>query len=184
MAKESRNSIFTIGYGNYDIETFVKILSKYDVRYIIDIRSAPFSKYNKDFNYDNLREKLNDFGIELVFMGKELGGRPSDDTYYDEGIVLYDKIKDSELFKKGIERLLKAASINCNVALMCSELKPENCHRSKLIGEVLREKDVEVLHIDENGVAQSQQYIINKTIKFQPRLFDDTFTSRKSYKKQ
>ena len=183
MNKNIKKTIYTVGYGNSKFEFFIDLLKKYDIHYLIDIRSYPFSKYNKDFNYKELEVKLKDHSIQLVFMGKELGGRPNNQEYYDDGIVMYDRIKDSKIFKDGIERLLKASNINKNVALMCSEMKPENCHRSKLIGQTLIENNVEVLHIDENGEIQTQNYIINKTMKFQPTLFDDSFTSRKAYKK-
>ena len=39
---------------------------------------------------------------------------------------------------------------------MCSEGKPEQCHRSKLIGASLDEEEIPVIHIDENDEQQTQ----------------------------
>jgi uncharacterized protein (DUF488 family) len=34
---------------------------------------------------------------------------------------------------------------------MCSEGRPENCHRTKLVAEDLVDRGIDVLHIDETG---------------------------------
>ena len=65
---------------------------------------------------------------------------------------------------------------------MCSEGKPETCHRSKLIGASLAEMGVPVLHIDENDELQSQEAIIARITGGQLGLFGEIeFTSRKRY---
>ena len=43
------------------------------------------------------------------------------------------------------------------MALLCSEEDPTECHRRRLIGRVLDQKDVEVLHIRGDGSVQSQR---------------------------
>jgi uncharacterized protein (DUF488 family) len=37
------------------------------------------------------------------------------------------------------------------LALLCSEARPTDCHRSKLLAEMLVERGVPVTHIDEDG---------------------------------
>lgn len=65
---------------------------------------------------------------------------------------------------------------------MCSEGKPENCHRSKLIGESLLALNIPVLHIDENDTLVDQEAVILRLTGGQLSLFGDlTFTSRKRY---
>jgi len=39
---------------------------------------------------------------------------------------------------------------------MCSEIKPQECHRSKLIGRTLTEQGIDVRHIDEAGLLKTQ----------------------------
>jgi hypothetical protein len=68
---------------------------------------------------------------------------------------------------------------------MCSEGKPENCHRSKLIGQTLTAEGFEVLHIDDNNVVISQKDVLSRLTGGQPSLFGDdffSFTSRKRYR--
>jgi len=52
-----------------------------------------------------------------------------------------------------------------DVAIMCSELKPEDCHRSKLIGVTLQDESIKVQHIDEEGEIADQTSIIAKNKK-------------------
>ncbi|QNU25063.1 hypothetical protein IC806_01710 [Geobacillus zalihae] len=85
-------------------------------------------------------------------------------------------------YRKGIKRLSTAYEKNLSVALMCSELKPEACHRSKLIGQTLSAKNIEVKHIDENGELITHNQVIQRLTGGQLGLFDDVFTSRKQYK--
>jgi hypothetical protein len=70
---------------------------------------------------------------------------------------------------------------------MCSEGKPENCHRSKLIGRTLRLEGLEVLHIDEVDEIITQKQVLLRLTDGQPSLFGDdffTYTSRKRYREE
>jgi uncharacterized protein (DUF488 family) len=66
--------------------------------------------------------------------------------------------------------------------LLCSEGKPEQCHRSKLIGETLAGLGIPVAHIDEQDQLRSQEEVIQRLTGGQLSLFGDhEFTSRKRY---
>ena len=66
---------------------------------------------------------------------------------------------------------------------MCSEGKPEQCHRSKLIGASLTTEEISVVHIDENDEQQTQDHVIERLTKGQMLLFGEhTFHSRKGYR--
>ncbi|RME57192.1 MAG: hypothetical protein D6790_13665, partial [Caldilineae bacterium] len=70
------------------------------------------------------------------------------------------------------------------VVIMCSEGKPENCHRSKLIARALVAAGVDVRHIDERDNLVSQEDVMLRVTGGQPSLFGDDFlhlTSRKRY---
>ena len=45
---------------------------------------------------------------------------------------------------------------------MCSEGKPEACHRCKLIGVTLTTQDIPVIHIDENGEQVTQEKVVER----------------------
>lgn len=175
-------SIISIGYSRRSIEDFTKTLLDNGVRYLIDVRTKPFSKYHPDFNRESLKDILIHSGVRYVFMGDCIGGLPSDPSCYTEGKVDYRKTAKSDAFKQGLERLIKASSLDVNVSIMCAEMKPEQCHRSKLIGEELLKKDILISHLDENSVIKTQKEIIDRITHGQHSMFDDEFTSIKKYR--
>lgn len=186
-------SLYSIGHGNRTIDDFVTMLKKYSIEYVIDVRSKPYSRFNPDFSRGTLDRLLTEIGIRYVYMGDSLGGFPDDPSCYtSEGRVDYDKLKLQDTYKRGLERLASAWQQGLNVAIMCSELKPQHCHRSKLIGESLAEADIPVLHIDETGETKNQEQVIDEVKREvlgapsgQLSLFGDdrefSFTSRKRY---
>jgi uncharacterized protein (DUF488 family) len=154
-------TIYSIGYGSRNIEEFVSVLKKNEIRYLIDVRSKPYSKYKPEYSKDALKSNLEESGVKYIFMGKNLGGLPDvPSCYTDDGKIDYEAVKTKEFFREGIERVKNAVSQNLRVVLMCSEEKPERCHRSKLIGQVLSNEGVEVLHIDENDQLITQEEVI------------------------
>ncbi len=174
--------VFTIGYGSRSIDDFVAILKKYQIEYLIDVRSKPYSKYKPEFSKDPLASRLSESGIRYVFMGDQLGGQPADGSCYTEGKADYFKIEEKSFYWNGIQRIVTAFEKNCRVVLMCSEGKPQDCHRSKLISETLTKKrNVNVLHIDEAGAVKTHHAVLSILIEGQLSFFDNAFTSRKTY---
>jgi hypothetical protein len=69
-----------------------------------------------------------------------------------------------------------------SLVLMCSEGRPEECHRSKLVGVSLADLGIAVSHLDEEGLARSQDEVISRLTGGQLDLFGTpSFTSRKRY---
>jgi uncharacterized protein (DUF488 family) len=166
--------IFTIGYGARDIDQFLVALRQHEIAYLIDVRSKPYSRYKPDFSRDNLEARLRRAGIRYVYMGDALGGMPADRDCYDaDGKVDYTKIATKPFYHDGLERLAKAHSQGLRLTLMCSEGKPELCHRSKLIGKSLQERGIPVAHIDENDTLLSQDAVGLRLTGGQPSLFGD-----------
>ena len=68
---------------------------------------------------------------------------------------------------------------------MCSESKPEECHRSKLIGQELLKKKISLNHIVSPDRVKSQETVMIELTKGKGTvdLFGNEidFTSRKSY---
>ncbi|MCW3112989.1 MAG: hypothetical protein JWR18_1385 [Segetibacter sp.] len=188
----TQSNIYSIGYGTRTIQVFVRLLKQYNIEFLIDVRSQPYSKFNVVFNKRDLEYYLHGAGIRYVFMGDNLGGRPQDRTCYtEEGRVDYLEVKKREFYKEGIERLKTAYEKGLHIALMCSEINPSQCHRSKLIGASLCEDlvpKIDIKHIDEKGLIKDQEIVMKEVIREQtiaPTLFNDTShtTSRKSYSK-
>lgn len=148
--------VFTVGHSNHTIENFLQLLAHQHIGVLVDTRSLPFSKFSPQFNQENLKGAVKSAGRKYLFLGRELGGKPKDESFYDEeGYVLYWKIAESLLFQQGIERLRKGIA-SYTVALLCSEEDPLHCHRRLLIGRVLSTLGVELLHIRGNGLVQTE----------------------------
>ena len=174
--------IWTIGYGSRSITELIEVLHQHKIAYLIDVRSAPYSRYKPEFSKEPLANELAQHGIRYVFMGDTLGGRPDDETCYVNGKVDYEKVKVTEFYQRGIERLHTAFEQQQSVVLMCSEGKPEECHRCKLIGTTLMKDNIPIIHIDENGEQLTQEQVIERLTGGQLSLFGEgTFHSRKKY---
>jgi uncharacterized protein (DUF488 family) len=157
IAGMDKKPIYTIGHGARKAEEFLELLKRYGIGYLIDVRSQPYSRYHPQFSQNNLKVFLEENNIRYVFMGDTLGGRPKDASCYDEdGKINYEKVKTKDFFKEGIERLKTAYKKNLDVAIMCSERDPAQCHRYHLIGKVLDAETIEVIHIDEKGLLKTQ----------------------------
>ena len=152
--------IYTIGYGGRSIEEFISLLHHYDIEYLIDARSQPYSRYTPQFSKDALEKYLKQHNIRYIFMGDTLGGRPRDDTCYVDGKVDYAKVCAKTFYQQGITRLRTAWEKQLHVAIMCAEAKPQECHRSKLIGNTLIDQHIGIAHIDESGEIKKQEEII------------------------
>ena len=159
--------LFTIGHSNHSLEKFVQLLEDNGVMTLVDVRTAPASRYNPQFNKGSLEQALPRRDIQYVFAGNYLGGRPSDPTCYKsrslpaEGAdylheVDYPEVMKRPWFTKGIERLLELADEQ-TTAVMCSEEDPAQCHRHHLIAKyVMREHpEVNVRHIRGDGTVFS-----------------------------
>ncbi len=186
-AQAKQLPIYTIGYGNRSIDEWIALLRHYKILYLVDIRSQPYSRFHPDFSKAALEGRLKSEGLHYIFLGDKLGGRPQDETCYVNGKVDYAILREKPFYLEGITRLSRAREKGARIALMCSEQKPEECHRSKLIGYTLRERGVDVAHIDESGKLKSQEEVDQMLTGGQLSLFDDpalnpkTGLSRKKY---
>ncbi len=138
------------------MEEFVRLLRANSIDVVVDVRSSPYSKYVPQYNGESLRAAITAGGMEYMYMGKVLGGRPAGPEYYDaEGHVRYGRIAGTESFSTGIAQLLKRARTR-RVVIVCNEEDPAHCHRRLLVGRVLEEKGVAVKHIRGDGRVQTE----------------------------
>jgi uncharacterized protein (DUF488 family) len=150
-------TIFSIGHSNQPVEAFLALLQQHAIQVLVDVRSRPYSRYVAHFNGTALAAAIRKVGIKYMFMGKELGGRPDGEEFYDaEGHVLYNRVSRAPFFLAGIKRL-KDGGRTYRVAMMCSEEDPAACHRHLLISRVLAEQGVNVVHIRGDGHVQTEE---------------------------
>jgi uncharacterized protein (DUF488 family) len=145
--------LFTIGHSNVSVADFLDRLSQHGVQVLVDVRSAPYSRYCPQFNQRELQRAVESAGLRYRFAGRELGGKPADEALQgEEGAPDYDKMAATEEYQQALEWLETLAGEQC-VAIMCSEADPARCHREKLIARSLRARGVVVTHIMPDGTA-------------------------------
>jgi uncharacterized protein (DUF488 family) len=146
--------IYTIGHSNHTWETFGALLREHDVTLLVDVRSRPVSRWAPFANKRLLAPSLEQAGIGYLFLGEALGGKPSDQSYYDaDGRPDYGKIASGVEFRAGIGQLLEVAA-GARTVVMCAEEDPATCHRTLLIGPALEERGVRLLHIRKDGTLE------------------------------
>lgn len=148
--------IYTIGHSNHELETFIQLLKRHGITALCDVRSAPYSKYAPQFNYETIGQQLKKAGIQYVYLGKELGPRSEDPACYADGKVHYGLLAKTNTFKKGLERVKNGAE-SYRVAIMCSEKDPIVCHRTILICKHLKELNFEISHILDDGSLEDNR---------------------------
>jgi len=126
--------VWTVGTGRRSLEEFLRLLQKYGIEAVVDVRRFPTSKL-EHFKKENLEQSLKEVGIEY-FHVQELGG-------YRKGG--YRKHMESEEFRRGLEFVERLASER-RVAIMCAEVLYFRCHRL-LISHALKARGNEVVHI-------------------------------------
>ncbi len=159
---ETPRAIFTVGHSNHPLETFLGLLRAHSIDVLVDVRSQPYSKFATHFNARDLKAAVEGSGVRYGFFGRELGGRPEGDEFYDaEGHVLYGKVAESPVFLEGLSRLERGIA-RFRVAMMCSEENPAICHRHLLVGRVLAGRGIAVVHIRGDGRLQTDAELMGE----------------------
>ena len=158
-------TIFTIGHSRHAAEHFASLLRANAIARLVDVRSHPASKWAPHFGKVTLSQLLHRHGIDYVFLGRELGGRPAGAEYHREGGAIdYARRADAPDFKAGIERLVSLAAERRTV-ILCAEEDPSRCHRRLLVAPALWRAGASVVHIrgdasvecdDEPGAGSAQ----------------------------
>jgi len=164
--------VFTIGHSTHSYEHFLSLLRASGITAVADVRTTPFSRHFPHFNEAALRSELKLDGISYVFLGKELGGRPSSRNFYCDGVADYEKMAKTETFASGINRVIEGAK-KFRVALMCSEHDPLDCHRCLLVGRALSKEGVNLVHILGDSSSVSHEVIEEKLLHLAGRSGDD-----------
>jgi uncharacterized protein (DUF488 family) len=174
--QDPRRVVFSLGHSNHSPAAFLALLSRHGITAVVDTRSQPYSQYSPQFNHAALSPLLEGEGIEYIFAGDTLGGRPNGAGFYDrDGRVLYYKVADSDFFALGVSRLKFLAEEFERVALLCSEEDPTQCHRRLLVARVLADEGIDVMHIRADGRLQSESDLAGRqkvSSMAQPGLFD------------
>jgi uncharacterized protein (DUF488 family) len=173
----SRPVVFTIGHSTHAQSVFIALLRQYDITALADVRSAPFSRFARHFNKNTLAKDVKTDGIKYVFLGRELGARSNDPSLYDRGRVRYARLAETDLFKRGIARVVHGAEDN-RIALMCAEKEPLECHRTPLVARALCERGLDVMHILADGTLEPHEAAMDRLLELTGSPREDLFLTR------
>jgi uncharacterized protein (DUF488 family) len=167
--------LFSIGHSNHLAEVFIQLLQQYHIQLLADVRTAPYSRYNKQFNRESLAALLEKHHIQYVWMGETLGGK-REDLQSSMGFRQETLFPGDPLYQQGIESLIQIASQQTTV-MMCSEEDPRHCHRHRIISTTLLGRktaaaqqlnEIHILHIRGNANLEDAAKI---PVSYQPPLF-------------
>lgn len=132
------NKIYTIGFTKKTLKEFVTRLEKAGVQRIVDIRlnrSSQLSGFAKSPDFEYMLER---FGFEYVYVkdlapDKALLDKYRKDKNWNEYEVNFKALMNARNARKMLNELQLDKRVSC---LLCSEDKPEKCHR-RLVAEML-----------------------------------------------
>ncbi len=157
--------LLSVGYSNHDLDAFLALLAGAGVTAIADVRSSPFSRYQPPFNGPQLAPALERRGIAYVFLGEQLGGRPAPPELYDkEGRVDYERVRATDFFQEGLDRLARGAR-DFVVAMMCGEEDPLDCHRGLMITPALVQRGILPGHLRKGGAIETTEAMERRLLR-------------------
>jgi uncharacterized protein (DUF488 family) len=157
--------ILTIGHSTHSFEKLLRLLKTHQrKRAICDVRSAPYSRMNPQFNRESFAEQLRENGIAYIYLGMELGGRTEDTTCYEGKRVRYDRLAQRDVFQSGLRRVVED-STKYRLCLLCAEKEPLECHRTLLVSRHLAEMGLEIQHILADGELESHNSAIERLLE-------------------
>ena len=165
-------ALYSIGHSNHAWKDFIALLEMHSIEALADVRSVPYSRFYPHFRREKLKSELEACGIDYIFMGAELGGRPNNGIAASKSNrwALYRQMACQPAFKDGVDSLSQQAR-SARTAMMCSEGDPAECHRYLLITNVLKTEGERVSHILRDGSIKGTATI--KTYDQLPKLYSE-----------
>lgn len=149
--EESEKALYTIGYEGRSIDGLLNELIKRNIKTLFDVRKNAFSM-QREFSKQSLVEASKEAGIEYVHC-PEVGivsGKRQELLPKGRQSELFEWYKDNVLpnCQRFVDKSL-AAFEDGNIAFMCYEKDPMDCHRSRLADYCLSKNSgfMKVIHI-------------------------------------
>jgi uncharacterized protein (DUF488 family) len=143
-------AIFTVGHSTLPIAEFIARLKAYAIEQLADVRTVPRSRFNPQFNADELGASLAAVGIAYVPM-PALGGlrHPHRDSpnagWRNKSFRGYADYMQTDAFRDAVDALIRMGR-DKRTAIMCAEAVPWRCHRS-LVADALEVRGVPSVEI-------------------------------------
>jgi uncharacterized protein (DUF488 family) len=143
--------VYSLGFSNRSFEDTLEILSAYEIKRVIDIRTLPGSKHTPQFNLEHLQTALPEAGIEYLHL-KSLGGlrKPRKDSsvnaaWRNDGFRGYADYMQTAEFEAALAELIRLITEKKTV-YCCTEAVFWRCHR-QLTSDALVVRSFRVGHI-------------------------------------
>jgi len=144
--------IYTIGYKKKSAEEFFEALKRAGIQRVVDVRLKNTSHLAGFAKKDHLRYFLREI-CDADYVHETILA-PTEDILSDHGqeLITWEEYENrflSLLKDREVEKVLDKRLFEVPVALLCSELKPDKCHR-RLVAEYLKRQwqgDVIITHL-------------------------------------
>ena len=133
---KTQPKMWSIGHSNVQLEQFISLLSTADIQTIIDVRTKPRSRFWW-FNGSALAGSLEAIGVRYEHQ-PSIGGFARGDDYANV-----------------LDSLASRAESGERLAIMCSEGRPEQCHRGTELAPELEARGVKVEHLLYGGARNA-----------------------------
>ena len=94
-----------------------------------------------------------------------------------DGIVDFTKVRQTEAFRRGVERVSRGLAKGLRIALMCTELEPEKCHRAVMVSPAFADR-CPIGHVMRDGEIMShgdlEKRLLAQGGPYQDSLFGET----------
>ena len=90
------NGLYTIGHSTHPLAKFINLLLTHNIPCLCDVRSAPYSRWQPQYNREPLASALRLHEIDYLYLGAELGARSDDRSCYEYGKVVYRRLASTE----------------------------------------------------------------------------------------
>ena len=160
-AAQMAEKFYTVGHGTRPIDGFLDLLNEATVRLVVDVRTAPRSRTNPQFDRDALANSLAAFTIEYRHIAGLGGLRPRQKAisastnafWQNQSFHNYADYAMSSEFQSALEELHELGRAK-RCAIMCAETLWWRCHR-RIITDYLLAAGETVFHI--MGTGQIEQ---------------------------
>jgi len=152
----STNVLTMIGHGERSLEDFVGLLKHHSITTLVDIRCQDDISKHPEFLESPLRAKLEKEHISYHWAGRQLGKQRSfsglEHTELPDALRGFAEYMQGTPFARAAIQLCSLAKQG-RMAIFCSQLEPENCHR-RLIADYLLLQGQQVIHIIDEKITR------------------------------
>ena len=136
-SSRGNSMIYTIGHSNHRHRQISPLLLQHGIDALADVRSTPYSRFNPQFGRDRLRARSPEQPRSTTCSWARSSAHAARIRLLrEDGKVSYHKLAQTDLFRRGLERLLTGMREH-RIAIMCAEREPLDCHRTILVSREL-----------------------------------------------